>query len=180
MKKLKNKKGFTLVEMLACCITLLLITGVCTLGTHVALDSYNRSLFVSESQMLESTLDLYLGDILRHATIKSDGIVKESGNYGVETISNLSYGMVDGKLELQKDTSKAHYGRLLVYKKPTETEGTMFMSENVYTSTLYIYDFKLEYNPDGRYVTGSYIIKSTVVEDAAYECEFTYRLVTMY
>ena len=184
MRKLKSKKGFTLVEMLACCVTLVLVGGICTMGTNMALDSYNRSMFVSDSQMLESTLDLYLGDILRHATIESNGEEDlGSGNYGIKSITNKSYGMYLGTLGLQEDSGKENYRRILIYKTAealAEGKGLMFVNDNVYGKTLYISDFVLKYNVAGHYVTGSYKIKSTILEDAVRECDFTYRIATMY
>ena len=58
MRKIKNKKGFTLVEMLVCVVTLLLIGMIVSAGTNLAMFSLRESTFESNSQMLESTLNM--------------------------------------------------------------------------------------------------------------------------
>ena len=174
MKKLKNKKGFTMLEMLACVVTLLLLTGICTMGTDIAVKSYNQSIFETDSQTLESTIDMYLGDILRHSTIELEEEALVNGNKSIKTITNMSYGVYQGKIAIKED------GRFYIYKTPTDENGVLILSENVYTKTLKISEFTLEYNEAGQYVTGSYTIQSTVLEDAKVKCDFTYRIATMY
>lgn len=174
MKKLKSKKGFTLLEMLACIITLLLLSGICTMGTDLAVDSYNRSMFETDSQTLQNTLDMYLGDILRHSTLElEEGIFVSATKRDIKSITNMSYGIYQGKIAV-KD------GRFYIYKTPADEEGVLLLSEKIYTKTLKITGFSLEYNEAGQYVTGSYTIKSTILEDKSVECDFTYRIATMY
>jgi len=73
MRKIRDKKGFTLIEMLACVVTLLLIGMIVSTGMNLATMSLRETTFESDSQMLESTLNMYIGDILRHATdVKED------------------------------------------------------------------------------------------------------------
>lgn len=177
MKKLKNQKGFTMTEMLACVVTLLLLVGICTVGTNLAMDSYNKSTFESHSQMLESTLDMHLGDIIRHATIEWDETQPlEGGKYKIKSITNLLSGINQGMIGISDD------GRFYIYKTPADTTGASLLSDSVYTKTIHIKDFSLEFYKDeeGQYVTGSYIIESTVVDDVEKKCEFTYRIATIY
>ena len=174
MKKIKKQNGFTMVEMLACVVVLLLLTSVCTMGMSMALNSYNTSVFESESQMLESTLDRYLGDIIRHATLDLEAEVLENGNKKIKNITNMSYGIYQGNIGISDD------GRFCIYKTPTDTDGVLLLNENVYTNTLRISDFKLEYNEAGQYVVGSYTIESTIVEGGAIECDFLYRIATLH
>ena len=69
MKKLKkNQKGFSMVEMLVCVVTLLLIGGICSTGMGISIKSFQESRFESDSQALESTLSLLFSDIFRYAT----------------------------------------------------------------------------------------------------------------
>jgi len=140
MKKIKSQKGFTLVEMLACVVTLILLAGICTTGTNLAMNSYNRSLFESNSQMLESTLSLYLGDILRHSQPK----VETDPVTGVKTIkiTNSIYGMYDGWIDLYAGASDSGVdptGRIYIHK--VDDVGVKLLSEKVYTNTLKISDF---------------------------------------
>lgn len=170
MKKLKNQKGFTLTEMLSCIIALLLLTAICTMGTDLALNSYNRSLFESNSQMLESTLNTYFGDIVRHATFELDDEQK------VKTITNSIYKLRKGRVGISDE------GRILIYKNESDTTGVLLLNEKVYTNALKVSSFELQYNVDGngQYITVLYTIESTVVEGLTKECEFEYRLATTY
>ena len=67
MMKQKRSKGFTLVEMLACVVTLILLGLTGSVALNMATQSYWASVFESDSQLLESTIDLYIGDILRYS-----------------------------------------------------------------------------------------------------------------
>ena len=171
MKKLKNQKGFTLLEMLACIVTLLLLVGICTVGTDVAMNSYNRSMFESTSQMLESTLNMYLGDIVRHSSLELDTTVA-GDEKPIEKITNPSLGIYNGRFELSGD------GRIYIYKTDADPVSVMLLSEKVYTKALKIKDFELKYNEVEKYVTGSFTIESTVVADLKKTCDFKYRMVT--
>lgn len=173
MKKLKSQKGFTLAEMLICVVTLLLLAGICTAGTNVAMNSYNHSLFESNSQMLESTLDMYLGDIIRHSTLELETISLENGNKKVKTITNPSCGMYEGWIDLSSE------GRIIVHKTEVDTTGVMLLNEKVYTKALKISNFELEYNEAGEYITGRFKVESTIVSGLAKECEFKHRIVTV-
>ena len=170
MKKLKSQKGFTLVEMLACVVMLMLLAGICSAGTSVAMNSYNMSLFESNSQMVESTLELYMGDIIRH------GIVKEETDPDNPTekkllITNPSYGIYDGWIELVD-------GHIYVRKTKEDAEGMKLLAGKNYTQALKIKEFKLEYDSTEKTVKGKYTIESTVVADLDKECGFTYKIIT--
>ena len=180
MKKIENKKGFTLIETLACIITLLLLCGICNMGTNMALNSYNKSMFLSDSQMLESTINLHLGDILRHASITADEVVDANGLSEVINFTNTYYGIRNGSIEVITESGKPNYGYFVVHKNEADDTGVMFINENIYTNTLYISNFVLKYNKTQGYVTGSYVINSTILEDASKECTFTYSIATDY
>lgn len=166
MKKLKCKKGFTLVELLACIVTLLLIAGIVSTGSNIAMRSFNQSTYESNSQMLEDTLDMYLKDILRHARlIETD----EEGK--VVEFTNATYQIYEGMIVLDEETS---------YLKYVTTEGgreVMLIAENMYAGTLYLSDFELNYDYEKKYFKGSYNIKSTMLEDVERHCEFTCRTI---
>lgn len=170
MKKLKNQKGFTLTEMLSCVLALLLLTSICTMGTELALNSYNRSMFESNSQMLESTLNTYLGDIVRHATFELDDEKK------VKTITNSMYKMKKGRIGVSDE------GRIYIYKNESDTTGVLLLNENVYTKTLKVSKIELQYKVDdnGQYITVLYTIESNVVDGLTKECDFEYRIATTY
>lgn len=178
MRKLKQKKGFTLVETLACIIVLLLVGGICTAGMNLAMNSYQTSVFESDSQMLESTLELYLCDILRHATdVYTEGEPEET-EQTVVSFTNVAYKIYDGCIQVPEKTESGG-GAFLVYES-RNGYGNMVVGEKVYAQTLYISDFELKYNEEKGYFTGTYIIKSTVLEDAEKECTFTCRTIAVY
>lgn len=160
MKKLKQNKGFTLVEMLACIVTLILICMICSTGMNLALRSFQRSVFESDSQMLESTLNMSLSDMLRHATdIKTEN--------GVLVFTNTSYGLYDGTIDLSTD-------KYLVYTNEGGT-GSMILSKDAYSETLYIDTITLVYDKNTEVFTGGYTIKSTLLNDLQRHVDFTCR-----
>lgn len=180
MRKLKSNKGFTLVEMLACVITLLLIGMICTTGMNFALNSYQRSVFESDSQMLEDTLNMYIGDILRHATSIETEIQEpdETGSKKVVSFTNAEYQIYEGRIEVPEKTDDVG-GNFLVYESKNG-QGNLLAGEMVYASTLYVEKFVLKYNENTGVFTGYYIIKSTILSDVSRECTFTYRTIAEY
>lgn len=180
MRKLKNNKGFTFVEMLACVITLLLLSAICGLGTDLAMRSYSESVFESDSQMLESTVDLYVLDILRHAYDPVTTDVENPNNSNekeVESFSNRSYGILHGNIVLEDNPSDSRYGRLLVIQNKEDTTGTIILSENVYTGNILITDFKLWYNEAEGYFSGTYTLTGN---GESRVCTFSCRIATVY
>lgn len=179
MKKMKDNKGFTLVEMLACVLTLLLICLICSTGMGISLKSYNNSLFESESQMLESTIDVLLGDVLRYA---EDVKIKQPPEVEQPTVlfTNKFYQIYD-KTFVIPTLGEANGGRILIQKpvmfgSPDSDPPVVLVGETVYAKTLYVKDFQLAYNEATHVFTGSYIIKSTIVETER-TCSFSYRTI---
>lgn len=181
MKKIKSNKGFTFVEMLACIITLLLIAGIVSTGMDLALKSYNESMYESDSQMLESTLNLYICDILRHATVDEANDLQEIAGEEEKLVTgftNVAYQIYGGNIKvLEKDDEGG--GAFMVYETKNNA-GVMLVGANVYANTLYISDFTLKYNEEKHYFTGSYTIKSTILKDANRKCTFTCRTIAEY
>lgn len=179
MKKLKKQSGFTLVEMLACTITLVLIAGICATGMQVAVRSYYASIFESNSQMLESTLDLYLKDILRYASNVEVGEVDaESQTCEVLGLSNPSYQMVGGMISV--GTSGESEGRMVVYDRAEGVEGrneVLLIGKNVYADTLYIDSLSVRYNVNTKCFEGTYTIKCTMLPEVERACVFACRSV---
>lgn len=170
MKKIKNNKGFTFVEMLVCVITLFMIGLICSVGVSMASRSYQESVFESDSQMLESTLNLYISDILRFATdVESDA----SGN--VMELTNTSYHIKGGNLKVS-ERSENQGGYFLLLRNETDVEGTLLISEASYGKSLYIEGFELMYDESTGVFSGKYTIKSDTIESKEKECKFSYRV----
>ncbi|MBQ8519494.1 MAG: type II secretion system protein [Agathobacter sp.] len=178
MRKLKSKKGFTLIEMLACVVVLILIGGICSVGMNLATRSYNESVYESDSQMLEDTLNLYLCDILRHATSVQTEADENAEEKDVISFTNVAYQIYDGHIEVSERKDDKG-GTFLVYES-SNGHGAMIVGENVYAGTLYISDFVLKYNPEKKYFTGYYTIQSSVLENLEKTCEFTCRTIAEY
>ena len=66
-RKLKSSKGFSLLETLVALIIVLLVASCVTIGISASNRVYKRSLFVSESDLIASTIDIALSDVLRYA-----------------------------------------------------------------------------------------------------------------
>lgn len=169
MKRLANNKGFTMVEMLVCVIILLMIAMMCSTGFGIAVKSYQASLYESDSQMLQSTLDSYMGDILRHSR---DVHTDATGN--VTDFTNTAYKIQIGKMEVRPLTA-SNGGMLLLYKDPTDTVPDLAISSKIYGDDLYIADFEMSYDNTTKLFTGKYKIKSRILTGKEKECEFAYR-----
>ena len=175
MRKLTNKKGFTLVEMLACVVTLLLIGMIVSTGTNLAMASLRETTFESDSQMLESTLNTYIGDILRHATevkVEADGTVK--------SFTNDAYYIDSGNFDIDLSVSEISGAGYLTCTSALDDSmyGTLVANEGTYGGALYIKDFTLTYDASKCVFTGSYVIVSSAT-DTTKTCEFTYRTIAM-
>ena len=173
MKMIKNDKGFTFVEMLVCVITLLLIGMICSVGVSMASKSYQDSVFESDSQLLESTLNLYISDILRFAT---DVEVDASGK--VTEITNDTYHMKDGNIVLSERSGQTG-GFFVLLANELDTQGTLLISEASYGGELYIEAFELTYDENKAVFSGKYVIKSDVALEKEKECNFSYRVAGM-
>ena len=165
IKKIKSKKGFTLIEMLACTVTLVLITLICTTGMNMATKSYNESMFESNSQKLEYILNLSMGDILRYS--HDIDITTEVGKI---FFTNEVYGVSAGELKLDE----SGYFVLVKNRLVTPAKEAWVVSTMNYVDGLYVEGFTLSYNTATNVYTGSYKIKSNLTSQERL-VEFTYK-----
>lgn len=89
-RKLAERSGLTLVEMLAAVAVLALLGLVLSAGMQMAMDSYHSMVAQSETELLLSTLADTLADDLRYAeAVKTDGdenlVSYYSDSYGENT-----------------------------------------------------------------------------------------------
>lgn len=68
IRKLKNNRGFTLFEMLACVVVMLLVTAIITLTIQMGVKHFTRSVQDSESQVLCGALTAAVKEELEYAT----------------------------------------------------------------------------------------------------------------
>ena len=94
--KLNSRKGFTLVEMLCCCLILVILSLIVSVGLGMAGRLYGRMVSENEAEILLSSLSSVLSDELRYA-VKAN--VAES--------SSVTLSVTDGdaaKLVFESDT----------------------------------------------------------------------------
>ena len=161
MKKLKNNKGYTFVEMMACVVILLLVALISGTGMNLALNNYNQQIFESDSQMLEATLNMHLGDILRHTT----SVTEADG--AVTGITNSSYQIYNGTITVEDG--------VFYIVKNAEDPAVHMVNEATYMNNLYVDNFTLTYDASTGVFSGTYTIKSNTVQNASKECTFSYR-----
>lgn len=162
MKKLKSKKGFTLIEMLVCVVTLMLISLICTTGMNMASQSYNKSMFESNSQALEYMLNTSIGDMLRYS---KDVTVEEDDIF----FTNEVYNINNGKLLVED-------GYFTILRDKDTTQKALIVAATNYVGGMYIEgsSFTLEYDPSTKVYTGTYKIKSNLTSQERL-VEFTYK-----
>ncbi len=179
MNKLKQKKGFTLVEMLMCMLILILLSGICNIGMTIAWSSYNSNVFESDSQMLASSVNTYLADVLRYASaVTTVGDEDGSDSKTVTAISNSSYSIQNGNIVVSARDYENNTGGRFQIKKTEDDEAPVFLiGESQYADNMYVESFELNYDADTGMFFGSYIIKSTIVNDIEKKHEFSYRRV---
>ena len=69
-KKLKSNRGFTLVEMLVALAIVVMLSLMMSVGASVGAQVQRESTFVAESDVLASTINTALGDVLRYASVR--------------------------------------------------------------------------------------------------------------
>lgn len=170
MRKLKkNQKGFSMVEMLVCVVTLLLVGGICSTGMGISIKSFQESRFESDSQVLESTLSLLFSDIFRYATEVNIG----TGVY----FTNIEYEINNGTLLIGAE--EGEYKDCFMIQKNSTGGRQMLVGKNVYAENLYVSDFLLCYEETTGVFTGSYKIQSRVRDDLSKDCSFSYRRIVL-
>lgn len=148
-RKLRSRRGFTLIEAVVTTLIMSLVGLAITAGTQSAIGAYNDSLFVSESDLLVNNMEIAMSDVLRFAsyTGTSDNVVH---------FSNEEYGIKGGCFVLEN-------GILFVTFKNTSDEiqdkKVQVINRSSY-SNLRIVSFSMTYDPDTTVFEGSYTLQS--------------------
>ena len=166
MRRKRNSRGFTLAETLAALVIVVLLAMSVQMGTMTALRTRTASRFQSESEILATTLNSALGDMLHYATC-----ARYDGAGGTVYLNNPGYGIVNGQI-LTKD------GRLYVNattglsaSDPNATLLTL-TGAGAYTD-LTVSGFKMLYDKDNCLFYGSYEINGP--EQAKKTIDFAFR-----
>ena len=168
-KKLKSSKGFSLLETLVALIIVLLVASCVTIGISASNRVYKRSLFVSESDLTASTIDIALSDVLRYAY----NINCADDTNTVASFSNKNYSIEDGHFVIKQgflyiNTTGEPDDKIGDYLKP-------LIGGSTYTASKMI-DFQLNYN-DGEF-TGSYTLQSKMYSDLSKTFTFSFRTIS--
>lgn len=146
MKKLKDKKGMTLTEMLCAVIVMLLVTSLLTIGVRFAVKSYKSSMAEAQAQTLCSTLNTAITDKLRFCGnvnesggtifIQDIGAVSDNGEGEFFHINSEGEIVLDEAGEKKLLGSKSYPRGLMVDAlKVTYSEGVFHVSFSVTDST---------------------------------------------
>ena len=176
MKKIKSKKGFTLIEMLACTLTLMLIVLICTTGMNMAMKSYRESLFETNSQMLESTLNTAISDVLRYAynvTCDPDAPEVVTG-FTNQSTTNMENGMI-----IIGDDEGEDLGFFKLKLSSATDEEKYLISRKAYAESMTVANFQLTYDSATHVFNGRYTIISNIGGDTR-EVTFSYRTMAVH
>jgi len=86
MRKLRDRRGITLTEMLCTVLIVLLLTALLVVGIRFAGKTYTESMRLSEAQELCSTLTSVISDKLRFCGTATQG---ENAGRGLQLLSGL-------------------------------------------------------------------------------------------
>ena len=104
MKKLKSKRGMTLVELLCGIVVLLLITSLLTVGARFAVKTYRTSMASAQAQTLCSTLTTAITDKLRYCgNVSANGgriFITDVGSVSGDEESGGVFKIEDGEVLL--------------------------------------------------------------------------------
>lgn len=159
MKRMKSKAGFTLMEMLATLLVLLIMTSGVVFSMGAGIRIYQESVFESHSALLMDTLNNSLSDILRNSTKAWVLEAAEKDDYPGDVnyaFNNADYGASNAYIY-------EYYGVLKIFS--AGSDGVDLVNTGTYPN-LEISDFEIQYVPEqsgnyGGYFTISYSIVST-------------------
>lgn len=88
-KKLKSKRGFTLVELLASLMIVVMLSIMMSVGSSVGMSVQRESTFVAQSDVLASSINTALGDVLRYSEVFAPSVTDE--DYGALVTKSVLY-----------------------------------------------------------------------------------------
>lgn len=99
-KDARRTQGFSLTEMLATVLILVLLTGLVATGTQLAVRSYHQQLFESQAQVLSDSLNGSLSSTFRymHVKVSDDGSVTYTATYDSTRVTSPVVKSVDGRV----------------------------------------------------------------------------------
>lgn len=193
MRKMKNKAGFSLIEMLVA----LLIMVFLIMGMGVGMDTgsriYRDASFESDSATLAGILNTSLGDILRYSIdVKENtedpatALKDVSGTvYTKEEVpfvfTSLDYGIQDAYFHIPLNVADGTSSGVLQMKNLRTNIAVELVNSGAYPDLL-VSEFNISYKPrqnpgiEGGYFTITYKITSASDPDKVREVESIVRL----
>ena len=187
MKKLRNRSGHTLIELLcALMIMVFLMVGIGSV-INAGVNIYSDAIFESESATLAGILNTAIGDILRYSrdVLENPGTFEDSsGDLIVRervafVFTNLEYGIQDAYFYTPLLTGGVSEG-VLQMKNLRNPEIVELVNTGAYPD-LVITNFLVVYTPEGAgnrggYFTVSYDIRSVNNEEYTRHVETIIRM----
>ena len=181
--KLKSRLGYTLTEAIVSVLIIALLAVAISSGLTVAMKVYKQSLFTSNSEILEDTINAALSDVLRFADV-NDSDAAGSGSAGSTDGSGgdaVSADTVHFYNKQYTDSDEGYIavsnGYICIFKDASDLDGALLVNTGAYDD-IRASHFQMTYDSGTKTFTGSYELKNddgSLVKD----CGFTYRTVVM-
>ena len=182
LKKMKNRSGFSLIEMLAAIAILsILVTGMGS-GINAGVHAYGDAVFYANSRTMGDIVSTALSDVLRYGdriricpesgfTTEDASIVVPKEKAGF-VVSNYEYGVINGYFEVLQSTD----GRNLVYIQDLQnSEPKLLVNTGAYPD-LEVKNLKITYEEAESYFDLSFDIFDVSDESQKHEVKTTVRL----
>ena len=171
MKKLSERTGLTLVEMLVCTLILALLSVGIVTCMNSATDCYTDSMFRSDSASLEHNLNNILGDMLRYATDVAAGTEEGYPNSAGDMVPGVSavftneeyFKYAHGYFLLETESAAETNGKLKIANLDDPEQQIDAVNNGAYGRSLTVSDFNCEFHPAGGTQESSYFEISYVI-----------------
>lgn len=136
VKKLNNKKGVTLIELLVTLVLLVLVTGIITLAIDLGVRSFKKSNREAEGQILCATLATSVKDELRYAKNITGTDLSTLKFFSTNlSLKNCSFSVMD------KDGQSAESGFIML----STSKGVDDLEYDLVPKKTYVYDLKAKF-----------------------------------
>lgn len=185
MKKLKNRAGFTLIEMMCTLLILVILTMAIGVGMDTGSQLYRDATFESDSATLAGILNTSIGDILRFSTVvRSDKVRNPPEGFDMEAVEYVftshDYGIRYAYFHTPLAADGTETG-VLQLKNMSDDKVVELVNTGAYPD-LAIQGFECEYTErvapgiEGGYFTVTYKIVSETIPDKTRNVEMIVRV----
>lgn len=157
----RNRKGFSLMEMMVTLLILVLLVMGMDSGLRAAIRVYDEAVFYSDSRTLAGMLDTTLSDLFRFSeqikpvsSVSSEDLYDSMGQKIDYVFTNAEYGMNDAYIEWYADIAPN-----LQLKNLKNSNFYSLLNSGAFPG-MSISSFSYSYNPDEAMYTVHYVISS--------------------